>query len=135
MVKGKFLGKFSGEFVDGTNLFRLDSYIRYISPRTWSWVSAEGFIVRQKEFVAPQGSTVDGASIPRAFWSITGGPYTGKYRMSSAIHDVLCVDQTIPADIVHELWEEMMYSEGWRNPRRYMMARAVQIFGPTWSIK
>jgi hypothetical protein len=43
-----------------------------------------------KKWRAPAGSVVDGASIPRALWSIVGSPYTGDYRRASVVHDVAC---------------------------------------------
>jgi hypothetical protein len=43
-----------------------------------------------KVWEAPAGSTIDGASIPRALWAIVGSPYTGDYRRASILHDVAC---------------------------------------------
>jgi hypothetical protein len=45
-----------------------------------------------KEWVAAAGSVVDGASIPRALWTIVGSPYTGDYRRASIVHDVACIE-------------------------------------------
>lgn len=39
---------------------------------------------------APKGHRVDGASIPRALWTLVGSPYTGDYRRASILHDVAC---------------------------------------------
>ena len=39
---------------------------------------------------APADSVVDGASIPRALWTVVGSPYTGDYRRASIVHDVAC---------------------------------------------
>ena len=39
-------------------------------------------------WIAPAGSKVDGASIPRSLWSLMGGPFEGKYRNASVLHDV-----------------------------------------------
>ncbi|TGE14967.1 DUF1353 domain-containing protein [Hymenobacter elongatus] len=39
---------------------------------------------------APQGSVVNGASIPAPLWSTVGSPYTGAYRRASIVHDVAC---------------------------------------------
>lgn len=39
---------------------------------------------------APAGHRVDGASIPRALWTVVGSPYTGDYRRASILHDVAC---------------------------------------------
>lgn len=33
------------------------------------------------------GRVIDGASIPRSLWSITGGPYEGLYRVPAGLHD------------------------------------------------
>ena len=43
-----------------------------------------------KNWLATKGSHVDGASIPRALWTIVGSPYTGDYRRASVVHDVAC---------------------------------------------
>ncbi len=59
---------------DGRNMTLL-SELRYTDPDGVVWV-------------APAGSVVDGASIPRALWSFMGGPFDGKYRNASVLHDV-----------------------------------------------
>ena len=35
---------------------------------------------------------IDGASIPRALWTLVGSPYTGQYRRASVVHDKACDD-------------------------------------------
>ncbi len=69
-----------------------------------TWLTQEGTPDRQmrvlqdfsftdpslKVWQAPSGSVVDGASIPRALWTIVGSPYTGDYRRASIVHDVAC---------------------------------------------
>jgi len=37
---------------------------------------------------APAGAVIDGASIPRALWTLVGSPYTGDYRRASIVHDI-----------------------------------------------
>lgn len=39
---------------------------------------------------APEKWNIDGASIPRALWTLVGSPYTGDYRRASVVHDVAC---------------------------------------------
>jgi hypothetical protein len=46
----------------------------------------------RKTWRAPSGAVIDGASIPRALWTIVGSPYTGDYRRASIVHDVACVE-------------------------------------------
>ena len=72
-------GYYSGDPVmrwnpDGRNMTVLTE-LRYTDPKGEVWV-------------APPGSVTDGASIPRSLWSITGGPFEGKYRNASILHDV-----------------------------------------------
>src|SRR5881227_4323515 len=45
-----------------------------------------------KQWLTPADYTVDGASIPRALWSLVGSPYTGCYRRASIVHDKACDD-------------------------------------------
>ncbi len=47
-------------------------------------------------WTAPAGSIVDGASIPRVLWSFMGGPFDGKYRNASVLHDVSYDEKTRP---------------------------------------
>src|ERR1043166_1667180 len=72
-------GQCNGEAVtkwnrDGRTMTLLTE-LRYTDPNGEVWV-------------APIGSVVDGASIPRYLWSIMGGPFEGKYRNPSVLHDV-----------------------------------------------
>jgi Protein of unknown function (DUF1353) len=40
----------------------------------------------------PTNCLVDGASIPRALWTLVGSPFTGDYRRASIVHDKACDD-------------------------------------------
>ncbi|MEO8440469.1 MAG: DUF1353 domain-containing protein [Spartobacteria bacterium] len=59
---------------DGRSMTLLSEF-RYTDPKGTVWV-------------APAGSVVDGASIPRPLWSFMGGPFEGRYRNASLLHDV-----------------------------------------------
>lgn len=65
---------------DGVTMVLLKE-LRYTDPYGQVWT-------------APAGSRVNGASIPRAFWSLIGGPFEGKYRKASVLHDVAYERQT-----------------------------------------
>lgn len=43
-----------------------------------------------KRWDVPLGYVVDGASIPRALWTLIGSPYTGECRRASIVHDAAC---------------------------------------------
>lgn len=60
----------------------------------------------------PKGATVDGASIPRFFWSVIGGPFGGKYRDASVIHDWYCDVRTRPWREVDRMFYEAMIARG-----------------------
>lgn len=43
-----------------------------------------------RTWLAPTGSVINGASIPRSLWALVGSPYTDDYRRASVVHDVAC---------------------------------------------
>ena len=47
-----------------------------------------------KQWNAPKGSAINGATIPRALWTTIGSPFAGHYRRASIVHDV-AVDEEI----------------------------------------
>jgi Protein of unknown function (DUF1353) len=75
------------------------SEVRYTDPDGAVWV-------------APAGSKVNGASIPRAFWSIIGGPFDGKYRAASVLHDVAYEQQTRPWQQVDRMFYNALRCSG-----------------------
>lgn len=85
-----------------------------------------------KEWTAPAGSEIDGASIPRFFWRVIGSPFVGKYRRASVIHDVYCVTRTEPYKAVHQMFYEAMKCDGVSKAKRVSMYNAVAGFGPKW---
>jgi hypothetical protein len=67
-----------------------------------------------KLWTTPAGTQVDGASIPRALWTIVGSPFTDDYRRASVVHDYYCDVRTEPyyacrADGVSALKANMLY--------------------------
>ncbi len=96
-------GFFSGEIdarweEDGLTMVLL-SELRYTDPYGVVWT-------------APAGSRVNGASIPRAFWSIIGGPFEGKYRKASVLHDVAYDRQDRPPEEVDLMFYNAMRASG-----------------------
>ena len=60
----------------------------------------------------PVGAWLDGASIPRPFWSIIGGPYTGKYFPASVVHDHYCIIKTRSWQNTHRMFHTAMRTSG-----------------------
>ena len=79
----------------------------------------------------PKGFVSDGASIPKALWSIVGSPLDGCPLRAAIVHDWLCVQANTPrarrfADTCFEwIMEEQMVPR-WR---RLAMFWAVRLYG------
>ena len=89
----------------------------------------------QRVWVAKKGAIVNGASIPKPFWSIVGGPYTGKYRKASIVHDVACEEKQQPAEVVHRMFYYACRCEGLPEHKAKLLFAAVYHFGPYWTVK
>jgi hypothetical protein len=74
---GHFVGEFDARFNSDAETVTLLSDLSFVDPDGLSWIS-------------PKGLVTDGASIPRALWSIVGSPFTGNYRRAAVIHDRFC---------------------------------------------
>ena len=85
-----------------------------------------------RQWVAPAGSVVNGASIPAAFWSLIGGPFEGKYRNASVVHDVGCDEMTASWEDVHWMFYEACRCAGVDEFKAKTMYYAVYHFGPRW---
>ena len=89
---------------------------------------------RGKQWLAPSGAEVDGASIPRAFWTLVGGPFEGQYRNASVIHDVACRQRTETSDDVHLMFYNACRCGGVPEQKAKALYLAVYHFGPQWTL-
>lgn len=85
-----------------------------------------------KTWHAPKDITVDGASIPRVFWRLIGGPWSGLYKRASIIHDHYCNVKTETYKSVHNMFKEAIVADGVGSWKAWWMFKAVQQFGPKW---
>ncbi len=116
-------GRFEGEVVaswddDGRNM-TLRQDFAYVDSQNRRWE-------------APSGSVVNGASIPSAFWTFIGGPFEGKYRNASVVHDVGCVEMTATWEDVHRMFYDACRCGGVDESEAKMLYYAVYHFGPRW---
>lgn len=119
---GSFIGEVQTEWLsDGRNMRLLKEFM-YVDPKGEKWV-------------APMGSVVNGASIPRFAWSFIGGPFEGKYRNASVIHDVACDQKIRSWQVVHEAFHYAMLASGVNNTLAATMYAAVYHFGPRWVVR
>ncbi len=119
VAAGKFSGSVKAEFhKDGLKMTLLENF-EYVDPLGRKWI-------------APKGHVIDGASIPRFAWTLIGGPFEGKYRDSSVIHDVGCDKRWASWQVVHEVFYMGMRTSGVEDWRAKVMYAAVYHFGPRW---
>jgi len=88
---------------------------------------------KEKLWMVPAGSEVDGASIPSAFWSLIGGPFTGKYREASVVHDHYCKTKTETWQDTHRVFYDGMRANGVDETLATTMYGAVYFGGPRWA--
>jgi hypothetical protein len=81
---------------------------------------------------APVGTRTDGASIPPIFWPFIGGPFEGKYRDASVIHDYECCVKTHAWRDAARMFFDGMMANGEDLWRAKLMYFAVYFFGPHW---
>ena len=85
-----------------------------------------------RRWAAAAGSEVNGASIPQAFWSLIGGPFAGRFRNASVVHDVACVERAADWRAVHGMFYEACRCGGVAVGKAKLMYYAVYHFGPRW---
>jgi hypothetical protein len=116
---GEYIGTLEASFLnDGRTLKLLKDYA-FKDTKGYTWVAPEGF-------------KVDGASIPRFFWTIIGGPLEGKYRNASVIHDVYCVSKQRSWEDTHRMFYDAMRANDVSELQAKLMFYAVYGFGPRW---
>jgi hypothetical protein len=84
-------------------------------------------------WVAPKGLISDGASIPRLFWSVVGGPLDGDYRDAAVIHDQYCASQERDWLTTHRAFYYAMKAKGVSELLAQTMYYAVVAYGPRWA--
>lgn len=120
------VGHFNGELVlkpmsDGR-------FMELFAP--YSYVDGQG-----EPWDVPAGAKVDGASIPKPLWSTIGGPFEGKYRNASVIHDYYCDTKTRSWEATHRVFYEAMLANGVDLKLAQLMFYAVYRFGPRWEFE
>ena len=83
-------------------------------------------------WTAPIGSVVDGASIPRYLWSVMGGPFEGKYRNASVLHDVAYGEHNRPSWDCDRMFYNAMRCSGVSAAEAKTIYYALYKFGHHW---
>jgi hypothetical protein len=117
---GKFEGRTAITFLpDGRRVKTIEPF-SFIDPRSLRWD-------------VPAGAIVDGASIPRVLWTLIGGPWEGKYRDASVIHDWYCDLRSRSWESTHIAFYEAMCASNVPAKMAKLLYAGVQVGGPRWS--
>lgn len=116
---GRFVGSVVARWGDDGRTMTLTEPFEYIGPDKRRWP-------------VPSGTVVDGASIPRFFWTFIGGPFEGSYRNASVVHDHYCNVRTRKYPDVHRMFYDAMITSGVTTGQARLMSAAVDRFGPRW---
>jgi uncharacterized protein DUF1353 len=118
-AEGRYLDELILLDVGDGRQFKLVSEYRYSDSRNTLWT-------------VPKDTIVDGASIPSYLWSIVGGPWEGKYRNASVIHDYFFDRKHYDSDSVHWVFYDAMITSGVGTIKAKVMYFAVLRFNPAW---
>lgn len=121
---GRFEGRVAVEWVTDQTPER---DMRLLEP--FAFVDASG-----KRWAVPSGAVVNGASIPQAFWSIAGSPYTGNYRRASVVHDYYCDARSETWQAVHRMFFDAMVAGGVDAVQAKTFYAFVYAGGPRWKV-
>src|SRR5947207_7626749 len=116
---GHYSGYVEARWENDGRTMTLLSELRYTDPTGAVWI-------------APAGSVVDGASIPRSLWTLMGGPFEGKYRNASVLHDVSYDQHTKPHEVCDQMFYNAMRCSGVSAVNAGTMYYALRRFGHHW---
>jgi len=119
-VRGRYLGRLVLELLPDGRLMQLLEPFGFLDENQVRWP-------------VPARAQVDGASIPRPLWSLMGGPFEGKYRDASVIHDYYCDTRRRPWRKVHRVFYNAMRVSGTNETLAKLMYAGVLFGGPRWS--
>jgi hypothetical protein len=119
-------GGFQGDLVwrpdrDGRAMTLLEAFV-YTDPRSLRWrVEA--------------GTRLVGASLPKGFWPVIGGPYEGAFRNASVLHTAACAARIRPWRAIHRMFYEACRCAGVDAAKAKAMYYAMFHFGPRWHVE
>ena len=116
---GRFLTNPQLESLPNGRDMKLTEDFVYVDPDGTPWLSAKDRVV-------------NGASIPRLLWTTMGGPFSGKFRSASIVHDTACEDMTHTHQEVHKMFYYACLAGGVDESKAMLMYWAVSTHGPKW---
>ena len=119
MAAAYFQGRICVEWLADGRLMRLHEPFVFVDSRGRRWS-------------VHAGTHINGSSIPRMIWPLTGSPFVGRHRMASVPHDLFCRIRTRSAEDTHAMYREACLVAGCSSGEARRKAWAVRTFGPWW---
>ena len=110
-------------------MFTGKTILERISSKEYMLKSSLTYENEEFKVTIKKGLITDGASIPKAFWSIIGCPLSGKYVGSALIHDGLYGSHLLSKEESDRLFLDMMKHNGVGAIKRNLMYWAVKVGG------
>jgi Protein of unknown function (DUF1353) len=123
-AQGTFTGRVAVEWLTGQSPER---DMKLLEPFTFTDAAGKAWHV-------PAGTVVNGASIPKGFWTLVGSPYTGNYRRASVVHDHYCYTKDEKWQDVHRMFYHAMVSGGVDALEAKVLYAFVYAGGPRWDL-
>ncbi len=117
---GSYEGEVVAKWISDEREMELVESFTYIDPSGKRWTAAPGAVI-------------NGASIPSVFWSVIGGPFEGRFRKASVLHDAACENQTESWQDVHRMFYNACRCSCVGIGKAQTMYWAVYQFGPRWA--
>lgn len=120
----RFIGRVVLEWVDRDNappLLKLREHVGFIEYNGDAWF-------------ARKGEVVDGSSLPPAFISMFGSPFTGQHRIAAIIHDFYATNLREPWKDVHRMFYRASVTAGVPDTEAKAMYMVLYAQGPRWEV-
>ena len=119
MIKAGFSDIVGADWIDLKRKVCLSRILIFTDPQCRKWI-------------VPKGTIVNGASIPRFLWHIIGGPFSGRYRRASVVHDHYCKTKERSSKETHFMFYQAMRCDKVNIIKAKAMYFAIRLFGPDW---
>ena len=119
-----------GKFQGTLKLKPMDDGVHMSVLERFSYADLDG-----NSLEAAPGFQTDGASIPRALWTLIGSPFTGKYVKAAVVHDVGCVNHKYTWQTTHRMFYEAMIDSGVSEDYAKVLYFGVRLGGPRWTLE
>lgn len=87
-----------------------------------------------RKWGVPKGTTSTGSAVPRAMWSLIGGPFDSKTVFASILLEYHSGLRSAPPDQVHAMFYEALLAQDVPLATAKILFNAVSSFGPRWEV-